>query len=879
MLQPRDQALIVDGTFGAGGYARALLERGANVVAIDRDPSAIRRGTELVATSGGRLRLVEARFGDLGAVAQALGLEKADGIVFDVGVSSMQFDEAERGFSLRFDAPLDMRMEGRGRSAADILLEEDEATIADILFHFGEERAARRIARAIVADRITTPFVSTLQLANMVARVAPARRGELTHPATRTFQALRIAVNDELGELLRGLAAAEGLLKPGRAARGGDLPFARRSHRQALPWRPFRPGARRVASASRRAGRDRAVLLRSARPADRAGRRRGRGKSALAIGEAPLRHPARSAGAGGRKRAFGADANAGASAGEARMMWRLLHAIAIAALIASAVYVYGVKYRTIYASEQLVKTRHLIAREKDAINLLRAEYAHLARPDRLQALADAKLGFQPLALSQIATVEELPESRPKVDSIGRELESLGFIQDNAAPAAPLTDDGGATPTAEMTMDQTPDDAGLKTARRARGAGTVSRAVMAFFYRSAHSVRDAAAASRRSDAGPKSSSPRRRTGPASRAVIAVVSPLRARELRRQPRTAGAWTDRARLCAPCLTFANAKAFVHALLLTRLDRSGARIRMLALGMFAAYATLGVKLVVLGVSHDPPQTLKGAADQAVSGARPDLLDRNGEILATDVKTMSVFAEPNRIIDKDEAVELITAVLPDVDAKELRERLGSRKGFVWVKRQITPKEQAEIFHLGLPGVGFLPENKRVYPNGPIGAHVLGYVDKDNVGIAGMEKYLDEQSLTDPHVPGFVVDPESLKPVRLSLDLRLTHALRDELMTGIGPLSGQGRGRNGHGRQYRRGARARISAGLRSQPADRRARSLEDQSDQRRRLRDGLDLQGAVDLHGARVGQGQSGLAHRRARFPCAMAASPSTISTRPIAY
>jgi cell division protein FtsI (penicillin-binding protein 3) len=230
---------------------------------------------------------------------------------------------------------------------------------------------------------------------------------------------------------------------------------------------------------------------------------------------------------------------------------------------------------------------------------------------------------------------------------------------------------------------------------------------------------------------------------------------------------------------MTAANLKAFARALLLTRLDRSGSRIRTVALGMFAAYAVIGAKLVILGVSHDPPQTLKGAADQAVSGARPDLLDRNGEILATDIKTMSVFAEPNRIIDKDEATELITAVLPDVDAKELRERLGSRKGFVWIKRQITPKEEAEIFHLGLPGVGFVPENKRVYPNGPIGAHVLGYVDKDNVGIAGMEKYLDEQSLTDPHVPGFVVDPESLKPVKLSLDLRLTHALRDELLTGM----------------------------------------------------------------------------------------------------
>jgi cell division protein FtsI (penicillin-binding protein 3) len=214
-------------------------------------------------------------------------------------------------------------------------------------------------------------------------------------------------------------------------------------------------------------------------------------------------------------------------------------------------------------------------------------------------------------------------------------------------------------------------------------------------------------------------------------------------------------------------------------RLDKSAGRIRFIALAMAVAYLGIGVKLISLGVSHDPPQTLKVAADQAVSGARPDLLDRNGEILATDVKTMSVFAEPRRIVDKDEAVELITAVLPDVDAKELRERLSSKKGFVWVKRQVTAKEQQEIFHLGLPGVGFLPENKRVYPNGSIGAHVIGFVDTDNIGIAGMEKYLDQQSLTDPHVPGFVLDPTALKPVRLSLDLKATHALRDELVAGL----------------------------------------------------------------------------------------------------
>src|SRR5271166_6346289 len=214
-LQPRDGSLVIDATFGAGGYSQALIDRGARVVALDRDPSAIRAGAGLVASSGGRLRLVEARFGALDAVANDLGLDAVDGVAFDIGVSAMQLDEAERGFSLRFDAPLDMRMGNEGRTAADILKDENEATIADILYHFGEERAARRIARAIVADREAAPFVSTLQLAQMIARVAPARRGELTHPATRAFQALRIAVNDELGELLRGLVAAERLLAPG----------------------------------------------------------------------------------------------------------------------------------------------------------------------------------------------------------------------------------------------------------------------------------------------------------------------------------------------------------------------------------------------------------------------------------------------------------------------------------------------------------------------------------------------------------------------------------------------------------------------------------------------------------------------------------------
>ena len=214
-LDVREGRIYLDGTFGAGGYSRAILARGARVIGVDRDPTAIANGADLVAASEGRLTLVRGRFGDLETIARDLGFANLDGVALDIGVSSMQLDEAERGFSLRFDAPLDMRMEGQGRSAADILLEEDEATLADIFYRYGEERASRRIARAIVADRVTEPYTTTLQLARMIQRVAPAKPGEFTHPATRTFQALRIAVNDELGELLRGLAAAERILAPG----------------------------------------------------------------------------------------------------------------------------------------------------------------------------------------------------------------------------------------------------------------------------------------------------------------------------------------------------------------------------------------------------------------------------------------------------------------------------------------------------------------------------------------------------------------------------------------------------------------------------------------------------------------------------------------
>ena len=185
-----------------------------------------------------------------------------------------------------------------------------------------------------------------------------------------------------------------------------------------------------------------------------------------------------------------------------------------------------------------------------------------------------------------------------------------------------------------------------------------------------------------------------------------------------------------------------------------------------------------MLGLRPDVQQAAR-AGLISVSAPRPDVVDRNGELMATDVSTVSVFAEPRRLIDKDEAVELLTAVLPDLDAKELRERIGSKKGFVWVKRAITPKQQAEVYRLGLPGVGFLPDVKRIYPNGPIAAHVLGYANIDNIGIAGIEKYIDRQGIGDLHGAGLDIEAADFKPIQLSLDMRVTHALREEVAAGI----------------------------------------------------------------------------------------------------
>jgi 16S rRNA (cytosine1402-N4)-methyltransferase len=217
-IAPRERALYVDGTFGGGGYSRALLEHApCRVFAIDRDPEAVRRGTAVAKQFPARLTVVHGRFSEMDRLLAEQGETGSDGVVLDLGVSSFQLDQSDRGFSIRADGPLDMRMDLAGTSAADFVNTAAEAEIADVIARFGEERHARRIARAIVAAR---PLKRTGELADIVAdALGPAARRQKIHPATRTFQALRLYVNDELSELENGLVAAERVLSPrGRLA-------------------------------------------------------------------------------------------------------------------------------------------------------------------------------------------------------------------------------------------------------------------------------------------------------------------------------------------------------------------------------------------------------------------------------------------------------------------------------------------------------------------------------------------------------------------------------------------------------------------------------------------------------------------------------------
>lgn len=214
-IAPKDGGVYVDGTFGAGGYTRAVLDAAdCTVYAIDRDPDAIREGQKLVDAYKGRLHLLHGTFGEMVELVRGEGVDFVDGVMLDIGVSSMQIDRAERGFSFQKDGALDMRMSQNGLSAADVLNTFGERDIADIIYKYGEERFSRRIAAAVVEQRKTAPFKTTLEFADLIRRTVPHKREDID-PATRSFQALRIYVNDELGQLESGLSAAHDLLKAG----------------------------------------------------------------------------------------------------------------------------------------------------------------------------------------------------------------------------------------------------------------------------------------------------------------------------------------------------------------------------------------------------------------------------------------------------------------------------------------------------------------------------------------------------------------------------------------------------------------------------------------------------------------------------------------
>ncbi|MCR4266055.1 penicillin-binding protein 2 [Nitratireductor sp. ZSWI3] len=203
----------------------------------------------------------------------------------------------------------------------------------------------------------------------------------------------------------------------------------------------------------------------------------------------------------------------------------------------------------------------------------------------------------------------------------------------------------------------------------------------------------------------------------------------------------------------------------------RAQNRVIMAMAVVFGVYAAIGGRLVQLAIQDEPEARVPAAR---ITASRPDLVDRNGEVLATDIKTASLFAEPRRIVDIDEAIEKLSTVLPDLNYEQTYRRLDSDAGFVWLRRQLTPRQQADILALGVPGLGFRAEKRRFYPGGPTASHILGLVNIDNKGIAGIEKFVDDQGLADLQATGLAVEGH-LEPVRLSIDLRVQHVIRDEL--------------------------------------------------------------------------------------------------------
>ena len=351
----------------------------------------------------------------------------------------------------------------------------------------------------------------------------------------------------------------------------------------------------------------------------------------------------------------------------------------------------GSRWNSTSRTERVLRLNAEIREQRDAIATLRAEWAKLDAPLRLQGLADRHLGLKPLVAIQYDQLKNLPERPPRLVRPG-EPDPIGAMINTIEAATDATIVTGSVPAA------------WRPAMTDQALATTNK---------------------------------------------PTEPWRQRLIR--------------------------SLLYGRNVDRAAKARARVGFAVMAFALVYAVLAGRLVMFAVGADSHGARRTASQDAIATARPDIVDRNGEVLATDVKAPSLFGEPRRIIDKDEAIELLTATLPDLDTTEVRERLSSRKGFVWLKREITPKQQQDIHRLGIPGIGFLRENKRVYPTGASVAHLIGLVNIDNQGIAGMEKWLDSNGLADLHRAGFATD-RLQKPVELSVDLRVEHALRDELL-------------------------------------------------------------------------------------------------------
>ena len=420
---------------------RSSIVAGTRVIGIDRDRTAIAGGFDLVDRSGGRLTLVEDRFSNLAEICAAQGIPAVDGVVMDVGVSSMQLDEAERGFSFRLDGPLDMRMGHDGPTAADVIAKASEADLANIIYIFGEERHSRAVARAIVAARKEAPIATTRALADIVAKVVRSKPGEI-HPATRTFQGLRIFVNEELDELHLALSAAERVLKP-----GGRLVVVSFHSLEDRIVKNFLAERAKAGGGSRHLPEIAQAAPSFQHPDQAPGharRRRDRRQSARALGKTARGRAHRSARACRRRIAGMADSR---RRDEGRLIMRIIHLLVIGALVFAAAYVYRIKMESTARTERVLRLHAEIREQRDAIAVLRSEWAKLDAPLRLQGLAERHLPLKPLNATQYDSLKNLPERPPNFvkpgdpDPIGAMIETI----DAAADAAAVT---GSVPAPE-----------------------------------------------------------------------------------------------------------------------------------------------------------------------------------------------------------------------------------------------------------------------------------------------------------------------------------------------------------------------------------------------------------------------------------------------